>query len=405
MSVLFRSFCLRGLMTALSLALFISAPVNAQISGGYAYDDANRAYFVTGDATVDGNIFGNDVFVGKDNAASFTTSAPTPPIVLTVNQGAFIRGFGNVYPIGDPNGVRYDNVNVFGGNKVNITGGNVDGTHGYDASTINISGGDVGSTQGFDSSVTNIGGGAVRNINDYRNSAFNLTSGSVLQSRIYDNSAANISGGNIGQVYAFDASKTNITGGIVNLVAGYDNNVTNISGGSLRFSFGANHCVTNISGGNVKNAYGALNSVTNISGGSVTDIYAYGDSAFNITGGAIGSHSLRLFEDSLLNLSGADFVLSDAIEMGSDVNGSYTLYTLTGLLTDGSSLNTDLFDYQDGGYDIAGGGPGKTPLYFNGNPVFAGGVAAPEPGALALFALALPVGIGMMRRPRAENGV
>ena len=156
---------------ALSFVLFaLTAVAHAQISGGYTYDVVHRAYFISGDTTVSGDLnnpAGNEVFVGKDNATSFTTLTPTPPITLTLtgaddgSSGANTNGFGNNYPVGDPSGKNYHGVNVFGGNKVNVRGGYVSDAYFYDASTSDISGGSLGIVYDHNNSVVNISGGSI----------------------------------------------------------------------------------------------------------------------------------------------------------------------------------------------------------------------------------------------------
>src|SRR5262249_30193419 len=135
-----RSVWLDLILVTLVLVLFVR-PVHAQISGNYVYDSSKHAYFVHGDTTVDGSIAGNDVFVGKDNASSFTTLDPSPPITLSViNAGAmdYYQYYpGTLYPDGN----HYFGLNLFGHNKVNITSGGADQVFTRDASTLNITGG------------------------------------------------------------------------------------------------------------------------------------------------------------------------------------------------------------------------------------------------------------------------
>jgi hypothetical protein len=58
-----------------SLAAVVLAALAPATHAQITFDAANNAYFVTGDATIDTDISGNDVFVGKDNATDFTTLA------------------------------------------------------------------------------------------------------------------------------------------------------------------------------------------------------------------------------------------------------------------------------------------------------------------------------------------
>ena len=377
----------KRLVPALGIFLLI-APANAQISGDYSYDSLHHAYFVTGDTTIDGDISGNEVFVGKDNASSFATLSPTPPITVSVMGaadgagGANITYFENAYPAGNPKPVYYYGLNVFGANNVIVSGGHVDELYGYDASRTTINGGSVNQVYTSGTSEIALSGGAALGVYGGGSGTINISGGTVFDA-----------------VLNFDSSTTNISGGTVNDTESRSASVVNISGGDVSAAFSEDASAIHISGGSVTEADSFDRSRVTIDGGNVTRLFAFDSSAFTIGGGVVGSEGIYLFDNSLLRLTGANLALSSAMETGADLYGDFTRYRLSGSLADGSPLDATLFDYDDDGYDIAGGGPNNTPLYFNGTPIFTSIVtAAPEPGTLALFALTLPLGIRLIRR-------
>jgi hypothetical protein len=194
------------------VALPPARPAQAQISGNFAYDSSHFAYFVHGDTTVNGDISGNEVFLGKDNASSFKTL--NTQSTLSVTDGALMTQHGNWYP----NGKYQLGLNVFGKNKANIAGGQMSYANGYDASTINISGGTMTEVDGDGKSTVNITGGnllraKVSGTLTNSSSTFNISGGSVGGVEVYGTSLVNISGGSLGDVYCLGESTVNLSGG------------------------------------------------------------------------------------------------------------------------------------------------------------------------------------------------
>lgn len=240
MSRTIRPFYRLALATAIGLTgLIATAPAHAQVDGSFTYDSTNSAYFVTGDASITGDISDKDVFVGKDNATGFNTL--TGPFTLTVGSAldgttsAVITSSGNDYPIGAPNTGYYFGLNTFGSNSTNIAGGYVFYSRGFDTSTttvsnstvsfvqgqdnsaVNILSGDIHYAEGFGSATISIFGGSVSNAVGYQNSAVSIFGGTVHDARAYENSTINMTGGTISQTFfAGDTSTANVSGGLFN---------------------------------------------------------------------------------------------------------------------------------------------------------------------------------------------
>lgn len=142
-------------------------------------------------------------------------------------------------------------------------------------------------------------------------------------------------------------SKTNPTSPTVDLASGGSigtllyalNSCTlNVSGGSIGGSlFAFNSSAINMSGGSIGVSLNLLdNSTTNVSGGSIGGgLTAFNNSTLNLTGGSIGG-SLVARNSSTLNLYGIG--LGDTL-VDPNANGNSSLYTLTGVLLDGTSVD------------------------------------------------------------------
>ena len=332
-----------AMLVGLAFTPFLTGNARAQI----IYDAANRAYFVTSDATIKTDVSGNEVFVGKDNATNFSTLPG--PITLNVTIGAIITGFGNnAYP----DQGYYNGLNVFGDNFANISGGAMERVLGYNASSVNISGGTMRNVLGYNASALKISGGTMRIVNGHDTSAVKITGGTVNS-----------------YVEGYETSAVKISGGTVKAVSGRDASSVSISGGTVYDAYGYSASSVGISGGMLNNVYGSAASALNISGGTVSgNVVSQGACAVNISGGRMG----RIYElGGTLNLYGSGFART-GISPGNYLGIAGTFSTLTGILLDGAALNVPFFLADGVTYTDLGGGAQSNPILpdANSNNVF-----------------------------------
>lgn len=163
----------------------------------------------------------------------------------------------------------------------------------------------------------------------------------------------------------FNSSIVNVTVGTANLFV-YDDSTVNIHGGVVFFALSTDNAVLNMYGGRASdlegqgrriNVYGgivgalAANTNTSYVGdplGSCTvdvfagtfeagaDLSAFNEGVLNLRGGLIQSDFIRAAEGGTLNIFGTG--LAAQLIDPNGANG-YSIYTLTGSLADGSSLN------------------------------------------------------------------
>ena len=109
---------------------------------------SNGAYHVTGDYTLDADISGCDILVGRDAAGTVLSTTVT----LTVTPGAVVTesalGSPGDYGLNTVGGrlTSVIGLNTFGDHHTNIVGGRVDRVSGCDSSTTTIAGGSVAIT-------------------------------------------------------------------------------------------------------------------------------------------------------------------------------------------------------------------------------------------------------------------
>ncbi len=164
----------------------------------------------------------------------------------------------------------------------------------------------------------------------------------------YNSSLVTISGGGIGgDLYAEDSSRVNVRGGSVAgaLYAAGDSRVS-VSDGSIGGSLsaaGTSRVI--VSGGSVGNALSAYDSSRlTISGGITGAVFAYDASVVNFRGGIVNG-DLNALNGSVINVYGTEL---KAVLTNPNVNGSKR-YTLSGKLTDGTSVNGKFLYVQNGG--------------------------------------------------------
>ena len=333
-------------------AVLVPCAAHAQFSGNTTYDAVKKAYFVTGDATLSGDVTGNDIFVGKDDATNFATQPGS--YTLDIVAGAITTSVGNTYP----DGFYYAGVNVFGGHKIAMSGGSVVRIGAFNGGTINISGGNVTSSAAcVNASTINISGGDVNHASSLNTSTVNISGGNVTSAGSTDTGTLNISGGNVGSVQA---------NGLVPV---------------------------NISGGNVNEAHANTFSGINISGGSVFRAYGESDSAFTVSGGTV-TEGIYLLGTSTVDFVGTD--LSFAYQ-------SYNFYADFGTYADFFTVTGTIGGVPNATYNvfIENADQFQQPQPPNTKPhqfTFNGLAVVPEPGTLALALPALGIGAILIRR-------
>lgn len=223
-----------------------------------------------------------------------------------------------------------------------------------------------------------------------------------------------VDGANIAnEMDIFNHSVVNVAGGNVGALIPYDNSTVNISGGQSGFVLSIDQSVINVRGGNVDDLEGQGKQI-NVSGGTVGTLVAnentdymgnpLGSCLVKVTGGSIAGE-VDAFNDGILDLYGGQFGGDLYARFGGTIhlfgNGltaslinpnykkTYSLYSLSGTLADGSVLtNERLFVENDG------------VTYGHSSFQITNGV--PEPGSVALL-LGLGVsGAGMWRRRKKQ---
>lgn len=180
-----------------------SAPIVPNTSGAsYTFDGAGKAYFVFADTTLNADIAGNDLYVGKSSIAPYNTLAGTA--TFTIGSGANAT---RSNPVGD--GLAGYGVRTFGDYRTDMTGGLIANLFGADTSVTTISGGAV------DLAVfNNTANVALTNDAALVNNLFLGTAGGA------EAPTATVSGGVFNFLTLTANSVATITGGIVPTIAG-----------------------------------------------------------------------------------------------------------------------------------------------------------------------------------------
>jgi hypothetical protein len=280
-------------LIALAAGSLMNDAAHAQISGSYSYDSVKQGYFVTGTSTLSGDISGNDLFLGKDNATNFSTLLTN--CSLTITSGAISTQYSAMYP----------GIHSYGIHSTVMNGGTIKLFSVHDNSIFNISGGDLNSGGGFDNGTFNVSGGIIHLFSGHGNSIINvLAGGSVLNVINRDSSIANISGGGVSNAHSRNTAVSNITGGTVNTCSSFDTGVVNLSGGTITTdAYAVDNSTTNLSSSIVKGiGIGYNNGIFNITGGTINGIKSNDFSIFNVFNGKIGG--IRGYNTSKINISG-----------------------------------------------------------------------------------------------------
>ncbi|MBC8142063.1 MAG: hypothetical protein H7Y38_11555 [Armatimonadetes bacterium] len=179
--------------TRLTTAMFIALAFTGVCvrSATAQFTQSGTAYYTTADYTLNTDVSGSEVFVGKNTDFSDVPGS----ITLTVATGAV-----TTFSPGGTNG--FAGVAVFGNHNIAIGGSNtVFRTGGYDTSTTAISGGAVTYATGFGTSITNITGGNVFDVTGFDNSVVNINNttsvGGIDFATGFDSSRFRVSGGRL----------------------------------------------------------------------------------------------------------------------------------------------------------------------------------------------------------------
>lgn len=397
--------------TRRTTTLFHLLAMTLVLVGGKAAQ-AQDLYLTSGQYFATDDTYGaRAINVGMDSGGSRTDNGGNTYVAsLNIVDGGkvgTVNGY-NTSTVGMSGGSMI-NTNAYDNSTVTLTGGVVNGVvFGYDTSTTNLSGtAYTYNVFSYGNSVFNMSGGIVEGVYRYNNStanisdgytvaafgfntgAINVSGGSVDHATVLDTSAINVSGGHVGTITSVFTSGVHITGGTVFNIQGKDSSTVRISNGTVTGAYANNTSFLNISGGTMINTY-ALNAGTvNISGGNLTDVYGFTDSVYNITGGSIVG-DIRVLDGSVFNFTGTDLAFS-AAGTGSDTFGSYIAYTLTGILEDGTPLNSVRYLDYLGGQDV------QNPIAGTGNLRFIT-VAAPEPASGLLLFSGMAFAAGYRRR-------
>jgi len=169
----------------------------------------------------------------------------------------------------------------------------------------------------------------------------------IPDAEIFNSSIVNITGGTA-SILAYDDSTIHIQGGVTFFALGLDNTVINMYSGRVSDLEGQGRRV-NVYGGIVGALVANTNSsfagdtlgscVVDVFGGTFeagSDVTAFNDGILNLRGGLIQSDFLRAAEGGTLNIFGTNLVAQLINPTG---DNGYSIYTLSGLLADGSSIN------------------------------------------------------------------
>ena len=172
------------------------------------------------------------------------------------------------------------------------------------------------------------------------------------------------SGSVISSLYAYNSSAVNITDGNAPYLAAYDRSIVNFSGGVGGYITAFNSSLVYVRGGRLDhNLIATNNSVINLSGGNVNGVLSVeGNGAMNIMGS---------------NLA--------ALLVNPNFGSNASLYTLSGVLADGTPLNNKTLDVING--------TGASFRLFNT-------AAVPEPSSLTLFVGLITFSAGVLRKRR-----
>jgi|GEM_PF-6448899 len=193
---------------------------------------------------------------------------------------------------------------------------------------VDMDGNFINNFTGPSSPTVNVAAGAViPEAHIFNHSIVNVTGGSVDFAAMYDTSTLHVSGGMVRYALGLFSAEVRVTGGAIGELNS-QGRLANVSGGTLGIVTANSN--TDASGGVLGS------SIVNITGGTFTSqVNALNDGILNLYGGNVFAASLRALEGGTLNIYGTGL---SALLTNPSTGGS-SLYTLSGLLSDGSSLD------------------------------------------------------------------
>ncbi len=201
-------------------------------------------------------------------------------------------------------------------------------------------------------------------------------SGGTVSAILYDNSTIHITGGSTPFILGFDHSFINMKSGSANDLEGQGRGI-NVSGGTI------NNLVANVDSDPFGNSFGSC--IVNVFGGDINESSAYNDGILNLYGGKLGS-VLRAAEGGTINIYGNDLV---ATLFNPSFGNGYSLYSLSGTLEDGNTLNNTILRVRNDGVTY-----GHSSFNL---------IDVPEPGVSALLLGTSISGAGLIIRRRIRK--
>ncbi len=230
---------------------------------------------------------------------------------------------------------------------------------------------DDGGTHTIDYTITGNSGVEVRHdFVDNEMTTVNVVAGGIIQYsglRTYNDSQAFISGGTIGNpnwhVWAYDNSRITMTDGIVydELGARAFSTVT-MSGGTINGWLGQEETYRGY-------LWARENGTVNMTGGTVTGYLCAEDSGQVIMSGGFVTDALCAgksgeVSDSVITILGSDFAINGTpVAYGEYTVADFTNGSITGILVNGDSLNTDFYIYDNSSIILAVPEPGTVLLF------------------------------------------
>jgi hypothetical protein len=340
--------------------------------GGIA---GHASAFQTAILSLSGSAFISGNLEGSDTAALSMSGGGVGGDLLVHDNSDLVLSGGNV--AGTVAGLNNADITMTGGtvggdahvaenSKLILSGGNVAGIlAAFNTADITMTGGTVGDiqmTQDQPGHGISIGGGHVtRNILVFNNAGLVFIAGTVggeIQASQNSNVEIESIAAVAGSVHAFNSSTVTMHGGSIGVgpvqgdLTAQDSATLNLSAGTVgRNLTGTGSSIINMSGGTVF-GFGVFqgNSKFNFSGGKILGgiIQPPGlspSSGFALRGAANEVLNITATENATINIQGVDLV---ATLIDPNHQGASSLYQLSGLLADGTSISGGSMVIQNG---------------------------------------------------------